>query len=294
MLPIVFVIAATISAPIADVPTELWQVAPGTEARVWTVSEKPVEKGRALVLIPGLHVHPLRPTKATKPELRAWQLPKSELVKALAKDFDVFAFGYAQTVSVDGIAQAPGLRDAVANLRKSGYKEIVLVGHSAGGVIGRQFVEVNPNAGVSRVIAVGSPFAGAEMATLNVGFPKVQAPFVKSLAPEVRKDATRTSKFALGPDMEFACVVCKLKRAETDGVVQVRSQWPEDLQQLGVPAVLSQVAHTEAMCDADTAKLIAELANGKLTRWSADEVTAARKILAGETATRPGLFRREK
>ena len=278
----VIALATAAPAPVPELSTEIWQVAPGTSAKVWTATDKPSEKKRALVLIPGLHVHPLRPAKATKPELRDWQQPKSELVKTLAKDFDVFAFGYSQTVSADEVAQGPGLRDAIANLRKSGYTEIVLVGHSAGGVISRHFVEQNPEAGVSRVIAIAAPFAGAEAATLNIGYPKVQAPFVKSLAPEARKEAMRGSKFALSPDAEFACVVCRLKRGDTDGLVLVRSQWPEDLQQLGVPAVIAQVSHFDAMENAATAKTILELAKGKLTRWSTEDVDTARKILFGE------------
>ena len=93
----------------------------------------PSEKTRAVVLLPGLFVHPVRPAKASQPWRRDWQEPNSELVKALAPDFDVFAFSYAQTVRVDEVAHRPGLRDAIARLRKAGYKEIVLVGHSAGG-----------------------------------------------------------------------------------------------------------------------------------------------------------------
>lgn len=282
------------AAPVADVPTDLWQTAPDAGAKSWVAPAQPSAKARAVVLIPGLYVHPLRPVRATRPEMRAWQMPGAELVKALAKDSDVFAFGYAQTLSVDEVAQAPGLLDAVTRLRAAGYTEVVLVGHSAGGVIARQFLEANPNAGATKVVAVAAPFAGAEAATLNVGYPKAQAPFVKSLAPDARTAATRANKLALAKDAEFACVVCKLKRVDTDGVVQTRSQWPDDLQCAGVPAVLSSVSHANAMDSAATAKTIAELATKKLARWSSAEVETARAVLFGESITRPGLFRREK
>src|SRR5262249_23068281 len=131
--------------PPPELPTELWQVAPDGGEKAWVAPATPSEKARAVVLIAGLHVHPLRPAQVTVPERRAWQEPKSELVKALAKDSDVFALGYAQTVTADEVATAPGLRDAVTRLRKAGYKEVVLVGHSAGGIIARQFVERNPD-----------------------------------------------------------------------------------------------------------------------------------------------------
>ena len=184
-------------------------------------------------------------------------------------------------MTVDEIAQAPGLRKAVVRLRKGGYKEIVLIGHSAGGVIARLFVERNPDAGATKVIVVAAPFAGAEAATRKVGYPKVQAAFVKSLAPGARTTATQTNGLTLGKDVEFACVVCKLKRVETDGVVQTHSQWPEDLQCIGVPAVPAQVSHGTAMNNPATAKAIHALAKEKLTRWSPDEVSQVCAVLFG-------------
>ncbi|QEG29753.1 Alpha/beta hydrolase family protein [Gemmata obscuriglobus] len=291
MAPTILFLALATAAPATELQTELWQVTPGAAAKRWAAPAQPVTNTRAVVLIPGLHFHPLRPVKAVKPELRHWQHPKSELVKALSKDFDVFAFAYSQTVSLDDVAQSPGLRTFVAELRKAGYTEIVLVGHSAGGIIGRQFADQNPDAGVTKVIAVASPFAGAELATLNVGYPKAQAPFVKSLTPEARKAAVGANTF--NKEIEFACVVCKVKRLESDGVVNLRSQWPEELQKLGVPAVLATVSHTEAMDEAESTKTIHALATGKLARWSDEEVTNARKVLFGETVTRNSFLRRQ-
>lgn len=291
-------ISASPTTPAAELPTEFWQIAgnPSEKAASGKTGEStggslkkanilpasPPSKTRAVVLIPGLHVHPLRPAKVIQSERRPWQEPKSELVKTLAKDSDIFGFAYAQTVPVDHVAQYAGLRDAVARLCQAGYTEIVLVGHSAGGIIARQFVERYPDAGVTKVIAVATPFAGAEAATLKIGYPKIQASFVRSLTPETRAEGAKSNTHTLGKKVEFACVVCKLKRVESDGVVVTRSQWPEDLQRLGVPAVLSTVSHVDAMQNADTAKLIAELVRQKVIRWSPDEVEKARKILFGD------------
>jgi pimeloyl-ACP methyl ester carboxylesterase len=265
----------------AEVAIELWQVAPDTSGKPWIAPEKPSEKARAVVLLPGLFIHPIRPAKASQPWRRDWQEPKSELVKALAPDFDVFAFSYAQTVALDAVAQSPGMHDAITRLRKAGYRDIVLVGHSAGGVIARQFVENYPNAGATKVIAVSAPFAGVELATLKVGYPKVQAPFVQSLAPEAR--AAKANKNALGKDVPFACVVCKpLKRVETDGLVATHSQWPDDLQKCGVPIVQSSASHFLVMYNPTAVKAIAELAREKLVRWAPEEIEQARKVLFGE------------
>jgi pimeloyl-ACP methyl ester carboxylesterase len=269
-------------APGTALPTELWQVAPDRSGKAWEPPATASAKTRAVVLIHGLHIHPLHPSKALLPLRGTWQEPQSTLVQTLANDSDVFSFSYAQTIPIDDVAESQGLRDAVAKLRKAGYKEIVLVGHSAGGIVARQFFEHYPNAGVTKVIAVASPFAGAEAATLKVGYPKVQAALVKSLTPESRMEATKANTHVLGKDAQIVCVVCKLKRGETDRLVQTRSQWSEELQRLGVPAVLSNVNHFEAMQNPDTAQIIAELVRQKLTRWSPEEVEKARKILFSE------------
>jgi pimeloyl-ACP methyl ester carboxylesterase len=242
----------------------------------------PTPKVRAVVLVPGLYVHPLHPSKVMVPERRNWQEPKSELVKALAPDSDVFAFGYSQAVTLDDVALSAGLLDAVTRLRKLGYTQIVLIGHSAGGVIVRQFAERRPGAGVTKVIAVAAPFAGAEAATFKVGYPKVQKAFVHSLAPEVRTEAVRTNPFPISAELEFACVVCKLKHAKSDGLVGINSQWPEELQKLGVPSVLATVSHFDVMHSASAAKTIAELVRGKVVRWSPEQTEQARKKIHSE------------
>jgi pimeloyl-ACP methyl ester carboxylesterase len=186
---LIALVAAPAPLPCEELRTELWQVAPTAGEKPWVAPAAPSEKTRAVVLIHGLFVHPIRPSKATHPWRRSWQEPKSELVKTLAKDSDVFAFAYAQNIPVDEVAQSAGLRDAVARLREAGYKQIVLIGHSAGGVIAREFVEHFPDTGVTKVIAVAAPFAGVDVATLKIGYPKVQAPFVQSLSREARAEA---------------------------------------------------------------------------------------------------------
>ncbi len=280
MLISLFVAAMGTAAEPPEVATELWQVAPDTSCKPWTAPAERSEKTRAVVLIPGLFLHPVRPAKAGQPWRRDWQEPKSELVKALAPDFDCFAFSYAQTVALDEVAKSPGMRDAISRLKIAGYKDIILVGHSAGGVIARQFAEQFPDAGVTKVIAVAAPFAGVELATVKVGYPKVQAPFVQSLGPPARAEATRAN--APNKAVPLACVVCKLKLVDTDGLVATRSQWPEDLQKCGVPIVRSAAHHFVVMQNAAAIKAIAELAREKLARWSPEEVETARKVLFGD------------
>src|SRR5262249_54040140 len=126
MPPSLTAVVAVIAAPTATLPTQIWQVAPETAGWAWG-QPNPGRKDRAVLLIHGLTIHPLRPSRVTRAELHDWQQPKSEVVKALSRDFDVFAFGYAQTVPLDAVAHAPGLRDAVGRLRAAGYQDVVLI-----------------------------------------------------------------------------------------------------------------------------------------------------------------------
>jgi len=278
MTPSLSFVVAVFAAPAADLPTELWQVAPERKG-VFAVNP-PRSKDRAVLIIPGLKIHPFRPVYATRPEIREYQQTSSELVKALAKDSDVFSFGYAQTVPLDAVAHSPGLRAAVAQIKAAGYREIVLIGHSAGGVISRIFAEAYPESGVTKVISVAAPHGGSEIASLRLGYPRVQAPFVESLTPEVRADMPQRKN----PDdkLQIACVVCKVKRIEADGLVKLASQWPEECRKAGVPAVLVQTDHWHAMLSPASIKVISELAKEKLTRWSPEAVEKAHKVLFGE------------
>jgi hypothetical protein len=290
MTPSLPLVVAMFAAPAASVPVEVWQVAPDAKGKAGWLNT-PRTKDRAALLVPGLKIHPIRPVLATRPELRDWQQSNGELVKLLAKDFDVFALGYAQTVPLDAVALSPGLRATVADVKKAGYAEIVLIGHSAGGVIARLFVENHPDAGVTKLITVASPHAGSDLANLKVGYPRVQAPFVQSLTKEARAEA---SAGKLPEKLEVAAVACKLKRLDTDGLVNLKSQWPEDWRAAGVPVVLKEVNHWDAMLVPESVKAIGELAREKLARWNADEVETARKLLYGEPDPRPNRFRRMK
>jgi hypothetical protein len=275
MLPSLTAILVVLSAP-AELPTELRQVAPERKA---TETAKPRSKDRAVLLIPGLKIHPFRPGNAMRPEIRDYQQPSSELVRTLGKDSDVFAFGYAQTMSLDEVARSPGLLAAVAEMKKAGYTEIVLVGHSAGGVIARVFAEAHPDSGITKVITVAAPHAGSEIAKMKVGYPKVQAPFVESLSPEAR---TRAGFGKIHDKLQMACIVCKLKPIDADGLVGIRSQWPEECRKAGVPAMLVKVDHWHAMLNPASIAVIADLTTQKLVRWTAEEADKAQKALFRE------------
>jgi pimeloyl-ACP methyl ester carboxylesterase len=212
-------------------------------------------------------------------------------VKELGKDFDVYAFAYAQTAPVDAVALSNGLRARLAALKRAGYREIVLVGHSAGGVLARLAVEHDPAAGVTKIIQVACPNEGAQLADLGIGLPRTQVGFIHSLSPERRKAACKVCTTPVPKDVDFAVVVCKYGRLQGDTLVDLSSQWPADLQKQGVPIVLAPVSHSNAVKDPATVKEIAALAREKLARWDETEVAQARKVLF-DSASKAGLLPR--
>jgi hypothetical protein len=288
MTPCLPVVLATFVCPGANIPTEFWQVAPGYRCQPDSTNLHEC-KDRAILLIHGLQIHPIRPALAARPDFHSWQEPNSDLVCTLAKESDVFSFAYAQITPLDAVAQSLGLWDAVARIRKAGYKEIVLIGHSAGAVIARLFVESQSDSGVTKVIMVAAPHSGSEFAHLKLGYPRNQAPFIHSLAPEARIVAPPQM---VDENIEMVCVVCKLKRTTGDGMVKVASQWPEECRQLGIPAVLVPVSHVESMTSPLGVKAIGELAREKLKRWSPEEVEIARRTLFHDLDERRSIFRR--
>ena len=89
----------------------------------------------------------------------------------------------------------------------------------------------------------------------------------------------------------MACIVCKVKRIEADGVVNIASQWPDECRKLGIPVVLVQGSHWDAMLNPVCVKAIGELAREKLTRWDAAEVEKARKVLFRDPDEKQSFFR---
>lgn len=270
-----------------QLPTSRWQPSLPRNA---DVANQPISvtKKRAVLLMHGLYLQIIRPERAGRPETQDWQRSRAPLIRELSPDFDVFTFAYAQTLPVDAVSLSLGLRAEVSRLKKAGYEEIILIGHSAGGIVARQFIERFPDTGVTKVIQVATPNDGSDYATIRLGIPKLQLPFLQSLAPESRqREIARPRK--LPPDIEFCCVVCKGGNRKSDTIVSFSSQWPDELQKQGVPAVLVPSYHNEAMKADAPVKVIGEVAREKLARWTREEVEQGRKVLF-EAQTSKGIF----
>ena len=273
-------LAAVFLAQEPAVETKFAQVSPPTAAAVAPVRSP--DQRRAVVLLHGLRPHPIIDANAWHAELSGWEEPNSALVKALGKDADVFAFGYAQHRPVDDVARAPALRQHVTRLRQAGYTEIVLVGHSAGALIARFLVEDQPACGVTKVIQVCAPNGGSSWGWRTAGVRQSQEPFLVSLTKEARQAAMRErAEKRIPANVEFVCVVGTLVPAG-DGFVRADCQWTRDLQQQGIPAVLLHTSHVTAMRSKAVAARLADLIREPQPRWSPAEVETARVRIVGK------------
>jgi hypothetical protein len=232
---------------------------------------------RAVLLIHGFKVHGPASKTVAEPIFHSWQQPGSTLVTTLGKDSDVFAFSYGQNVKLDAVSQSPALATAVRKLKGLGYSDIVLMGHSAGGIIARHLVEDQPNLGVTKVIQVCSPNGGAGMAALSVC--REQEPFARSLSKEERKKCVNArAGIAIPPHIDFVCVVAALTNLG-DGLVSCREQWTEDLQRQGIPALRLSSSHWTIVRSESNAQKLAELIRRPPARLSPEQVQALKKTV---------------
>lgn len=267
----------------AELDTKFVQVrpAPADAAKI----ERSDGQQRAVVLVPGLWLHPFSNDNVKVAHFQDWQKPQAKLVEVLAEEADIFAFTYSQNCAVWDIAGVPALGDAIRRLRSAGYTEIVLLGHSAGGLIARQFVEDHPDAGVTKVIQVCSPNSGAGLGSLYRSVRQDQEPFIQSMTKTACREfwQSRTDK-KVPAAVQFVCVVAvagDIGKAG-DGVVSDESQWPEDLQQQGVAAVRLRTTHFTAVRSRRVAERLAELVREPQPRVDAKRIAVLRKDVFGD------------
>jgi hypothetical protein len=265
---------ATLGADDKPVDTLFMQVAPKTRpAGEW---ERPEGQKRAVVLIQGLQVHPFSKAKVERASLRDWQQQGSPLLKHLEPIADVYSFAYGQTVAVDEIADHEVLRKGVRHLREMGYREIVIVGFSAGGVVARRLIEDDPECGATKVVQVCAPNAGSGWAKMG-GVRSNQAPFLHSLTKEDRRSELKSRlDVEIPADVEFVCIV-GTGVITGDGVVAAKSQWTPDLQAQGIPATTVATDHLSAVRTSAGAEKIAEVIRLSQPRWTAAQVAEGRK-----------------
>jgi pimeloyl-ACP methyl ester carboxylesterase len=275
---VVVLSALSVGAPPLD--TKFVQVAPLTRDRA--EARRSPGQDRAVVLLHGLRLHPIHPDEVNRAQLHEWQKPESLFVRRLSREADIYAFAYAENEAADEIGDCPQLGIGVKKLREMGYRSIILVGHSAGGVVARHFVEDNPDAGVTKVVQVCAPNGGSPWAALAL-LPK-HTIFLDSLTKPVRRIMIAGRAERHVPDhVEFVCVVAT-GLGTGDGLVGTSSQWSEDLQKQGVPAFALRTIHWKAVRTKAGAELVAMLVNTPMARWDSAHVAEARKAILGSAA----------
>jgi hypothetical protein len=285
-----------------DVPaTKLTQLTP--TAREEMALERTPGQTRAVILIQGLFPHPFSQERIAQAHFQSWQRPGSSLVEALDDHADVYAFAYAQNKSLEEIADRCQLVERVRRLRQLGYDDIVLVGHSAGGLLARHLVEDHPNAGVTKVIQVCAPNGGSGWGHFTAGVRKDQEAFVASLTHQGRQQCLkcRAGK-RVPPGVEFVCVIghlvvqtkIEIGIVQTagldqrgDGVVASECQWTQDLRAQGIPAVIVRTDHRSAVHGKESAEVIARLLRDKQPRWDAAKIELETLRILGEMAATP-------
>lgn len=243
--------------------------------------ERTPKRRRAVILLHGLFVHPISRDNVTKARLHDWQRPGSAATKAFGEYADVYALAYGQDVALDQVVASPILRDNVRYLQEIGYHEIILLGHSAGGLIARHFVEDHPDSGVTRVIQVCSPNGGSSLAPLAVTLRENQRDFVQSLSKDARRKLAEERADKLIPaDIEFVCVLGN-GQILGDGIVSCRNQWTDDLQKQRIPVVPLPATHYGSVRRAVHCEKLAELLHTPQPRWTPEQVKAAHQKIRG-------------
>jgi pimeloyl-ACP methyl ester carboxylesterase len=234
---------------------------------------------RAVVLIHGFHIRPFSNADAAKAFFHSWQQRGAAIVETLADIADVYSFAYSQNVNIEEIAAIPAFAENIRRLRAMNYLEIVLVGHSAGGLIARQFVEDYPAAGVTKVVQVCAPNLGTKMAKLDPAVPKNQKLFLHSLTNEGRADCLKRRAGKTIPlRVQFACLVAD-GAGQGDFLVSCESQWPPDLQDQGIPAFVSRTNHFSVMRSHGDALRLGDLVREFQPRLTPLQVEGVRREL---------------
>jgi pimeloyl-ACP methyl ester carboxylesterase len=258
--------------------TQFVQVAP--VERTAEKAERSPKQERAVVLIHGLKTNFFSKSAVLHPDLRSWQQADSLLVKRLGRDSDVYAFAYGQNVTAEEVVDVPQLAEDIQRLNQLGYKDIVLMGFSAGGLIAREFVENNPDSGVTKVVQVCAPNGGSGWAKVRA-VRKVQLEFLESLTKESRRKTLYNRVDKLIPaNVEFVCIV-GTGTVVGDGIVTTKSQWTEELQEQGIPAYAVAATHIHMMHNKKAINTVAEMVRDPQPRWDAKQVAKARKEILG-------------
>lgn len=252
--------------------------------------KNPIQKNsqHAIVLIHGFNTNHIHNSEKYDELLRdSWQNRDSKIVQRVASYGDVFSIVYTQNRFVDHIADFGRFHTLMRRLRDAGYKNITIIGSSAGGVIGRLFVENFPESKISRIIQVAAPNRGTPAANLgNIGGGiglidnEDFLEFLESLEPGTRKEISRSRQDKKIPDdVEFVSLI-GTAIAGGDGVIGYQSAWPASIRDQGLPGVSAAAVHSYHMNNDHVIDWIEQIINKRIRQdLSSDEINDLSTIL---------------
>ncbi len=235
------------------------------------VQSGPPGTRNAVVLVHGLRASTVLDQHAHELWPHDWQRPESTLVQALAADADVYAVTYTQDAAVHDIARSAVFLEAMGGLPMGAYDDVVLVGHSAGGLLSRWFVEDHPDSGITGVIQLCTPNNGSEWARLYELGRLSHEIFIASLSDRNVSDGREGKRVPEGVD--FLVAICD-GAALGDGVVTDQAQWPETLRRQGIAAVQVPALHFTATRGRLMAARISAWVRDEHPRLTPEEVDA--------------------
>src|SRR5205807_6936290 len=133
----------------------------------------------------------------------------------------------------------------------------------------------------TKVIQVCVPNGGSSLASMPVAR-SAQRDFLGSLTRGEREMVRkgRAGK-TVPPGVDFVVVVAN-GLIWGDGVLRTSSQWTEDLQKQGVPALVVSATHRDALRGEAGVELVARLVREPQPRWDERQVAKVRKDLFGK------------
>ena len=151
------------------------------------------------------------------------------------------------------------LEEEVATAAPEQYRNILIAGHSMGGLLARAFLQRNPMKNVSRLVCAGTPHSGSKLADIALKIPGTGAIW-KPL--HALKCSARTQLITPEiPDLEIGAIVSCSNTHWTgkyflsdpaDGLVELHSATPQDAKSV----VQVSANHVKMQYDPYTAALI--------------------------------------
>jgi len=155
------------------------------------------------------------------------------------------------------------LADALGQMNaRYGFTEVIVVAHSMGGLVTRAFVKThetrNSRYKLAKVMTINSPLYGMDSAASGVKSSPIVVPVWRDVASG-SEFVARVQQWRWPKDVPYFLIFSYLPEEEGDGVVPLRSQLSNSLQEEATLIRGLQAQHSEVLRDAYFLRLFNEL-----------------------------------